>query len=791
MKGGAKPYLNLPADITDAASLKQKMDFIYVSCHGAQDNTMFLVPDNTYIMFRGPAGVSIPLAKTEDELLNKVKYLPDRSGNNESNAAKIDAKKDRWWTSTYADITSKNFLKEILYKTDEPDAPSRTSIYEPGDLIQNIKLQFHNDRPYFFLVGVYELPMRRCLRDDMAVLNKEYFEREQHIVTPILKKFLEDNRFVELAALLENPDLQQEEFDSLFKLVIGKKSGIALTDYQRLNFLELYSEAIRQDRTLFMLEQYNISNCPGRANNKLAQLGIGPIPCNPIRGSDGKSLFSDACGSGAAASAASASAGPLGALLAKGPASAASEYTTIREISLHKLVTEKLQGGGAVGGAGAGAGPFQKKYKFILIEACRALPETYGELIEYEKYGIPPPSVGFNEAASLELEAKTAAVPSEKATSYYRSRRYSLNVREPSGGVCFTTLLKLSRDRLRFLPPSPVKAKLLSGQTITNDELDSVTRYIRMVDSAIRALPINKQFNPLQPVSISSVNGSAPRQGVVIAATGKLATNTPAKPVKYAVRSLTNAGVVQQEEVEPARLVRKNALEGGPNVVAKLTSGNLPFSGPETLLAPTTVDLIDIPSTYGKFFRTERKFESLISKLQTLVDELPFKPGDEAYLKFDPNVDPKRQIPAVGGKFFIKNYVEPIISTNDPSKVTLKIFVEREKPKPDGSRLETMISAQLLAKTKDAALASIPKGVAGGGRGKSRSFLSGKLCRCIKKVRKTVKVRKGSKGGKESAAIGICVRSVLGTRGRTLRRFRCSNKAYVETQDPLKKKDKK
>ena len=49
-----------------------------------------------------------------------------------------------------------------------------------------------------------------------------------------------------------------------------------------------------------------------------------------------------------------------------------------------------------------------------------------------------------------------------------------------------------------------------------------------------------------------------------------------------------------------------------------------------------------------------------------------------------------------------------------------------------------------------------------------------KFCRCIKKVAKTVKVRKGST--KEGAAIAICTKSILQTKGRTLKRFTCKNK---------------
>jgi hypothetical protein len=68
----------------------------------------------------------------------------------------------------------------------------------------------------------------------------------------------------------------------------------------------------------------------------------------------------------------------------------------------------------------------------------------------------------------------------------------------------------------------------------------------------------------------------------------------------------------------------------------------------------------------------------------------------------------------------------------------------------------------------------------------ARKSLGKELCRCIKKVRKTVKVRPGqnkSEKGKEKAAIGICVKSVLQTRGKTLRRFKCTPKPYLLTQN--------
>lgn len=60
-----------------------------------------------------------------------------------------------------------------------------------------------------------------------------------------------------------------------------------------------------------------------------------------------------------------------------------------------------------------------------------------------------------------------------------------------------------------------------------------------------------------------------------------------------------------------------------------------------------------------------------------------------------------------------------------------------------------------------------------------------KLCTCIKKVRQTVKVRgkkRPTATQKESAAIGICVKAVLQTRGRTIRRFKCGKRKTLETQ---------
>ena len=44
------------------------------------------------------------------------------------------------------------------------------------------------------------------------------------------------------------------------------------------------------------------------------------------------------------------------------------------------------------------------------------------------------------------------------------------------------------------------------------------------------------------------------------------------------------------------------------------------------------------------------------------------------------------------------------------------------------------------------------------------------FCNCIKSVRRSIKAKSGTK---EQAAIAVCVKSVLGSRRMTLRKFSC------------------
>lgn len=68
---------------------------------------------------------------------------------------------------------------------------------------------------------------------------------------------------------------------------------------------------------------------------------------------------------------------------------------------------------------------------------------------------------------------------------------------------------------------------------------------------------------------------------------------------------------------------------------------------------------------------------------------------------------------------------------------------------------------------------------------------SAKFCKCIKAVKKTVKLRPGLKktdANKEQAAIAICVKTMLQRKGRTLKRFNCKKGAHLVTQTLRKRR---
>ena len=61
-----------------------------------------------------------------------------------------------------------------------------------------------------------------------------------------------------------------------------------------------------------------------------------------------------------------------------------------------------------------------------------------------------------------------------------------------------------------------------------------------------------------------------------------------------------------------------------------------------------------------------------------------------------------------------------------------------------------------------------------------------RFCKCIKSVKKTIRLRPGLGKNREGAAIAVCVKSVLQTKVKTLKKFRCrdtkTRKHFLITQ---------
>jgi len=64
-----------------------------------------------------------------------------------------------------------------------------------------------------------------------------------------------------------------------------------------------------------------------------------------------------------------------------------------------------------------------------------------------------------------------------------------------------------------------------------------------------------------------------------------------------------------------------------------------------------------------------------------------------------------------------------------------------------------------------------------------KESMAKRFCQCIKKVRRTIKGNY-KKQQKESRAIAICVKSVIQTRGKTLKKFSCGKTPKLTTQKP-------
>ncbi len=151
------------------------------------------------------------------------------------------------------------------------------------------------------------------------------------------------------------------------------------------------------------------------------------------------------------------------------------------------------------------------------------------------------------------------------------------------------------------------------------------------------------------------------------------------------------------------------------------------------------------------------------SILQTFVEEVKKVKGkkeEDVIAMMKSQREPLSQIERAYQKLINDKYYDfrTLVALGEPEKETKYVnsFV---------SDIEALVKIIIehIGKLPEEPLAGVPQ------QGSTRPYRK-KFDKCVKSVRKSVKARKGS--NKESAAIAICTKSVLQTRGRTMKKYR-------------------
>lgn len=170
--GGATNYLPVPEKYEDF-----NWDMYYLSGHGIIMDNMLFVPANTYVLHLATAGDSCAIFKKdiEDLMYNTVKTNKRRN----------------YWES----LKNKTFLKNSIntISTEHMYTPGNLSynqqnltnktisFYEPGDIISNIHIVLKNTIWPMFVIGLYNLPIKHTLRQQLFNVNKPKLKSGENI----------------------------------------------------------------------------------------------------------------------------------------------------------------------------------------------------------------------------------------------------------------------------------------------------------------------------------------------------------------------------------------------------------------------------------------------------------------------------------------------------------------------------------------------------------------------------------------------------------------------------------
>jgi ankyrin repeat protein len=176
--GGGTHKLPGVDTINTIEEFEKEWDTYYLSAHGAllENEPLITVPKNLYILFMGSAGYLCFNTKLNQEfeqcLIKRGDDCGYKHGTYETNFLPVMKNLNRIFPSIYNP-------KEVGIQSPSEDISS--SIYEPGDKIFDVKMDFNNTN-YFGIRGLFQVPLQTELITDIFNEVGHYMtDKEAHV----------------------------------------------------------------------------------------------------------------------------------------------------------------------------------------------------------------------------------------------------------------------------------------------------------------------------------------------------------------------------------------------------------------------------------------------------------------------------------------------------------------------------------------------------------------------------------------------------------------------------------
>lgn len=141
-----------------AKVLETRTNIYSITGHGqllpSQIPNVFMVPENTWILFLARAGSNLKKIRDDESILNDFRYL--REGESV----------EQWYSRINQSMQEGTLLKDVLYSKQSPD---KSGVYEPGDLVFDMAISIRNTSPPWGPIGIWKLPLKR---DHLNKLNE-------------------------------------------------------------------------------------------------------------------------------------------------------------------------------------------------------------------------------------------------------------------------------------------------------------------------------------------------------------------------------------------------------------------------------------------------------------------------------------------------------------------------------------------------------------------------------------------------------------------------------------------